>query len=55
MEKLHIKLEIVEIGLTVFLIGLLIYFHVEEGKQHKEMIDAITGKTEKETKPTVKQ
>ena len=43
MEKLEVKLQIFEILLTAFLIGVLFWFHNQEGKQHTEMMDALNG------------
>ena len=37
------KLQVVEIVLSVGLIAMLVYFHISEGKQHKEMMDALNG------------
>jgi hypothetical protein len=43
MEKLEVKLQLVEILLTASLIGILFYFHYEENKNHKETMDALNG------------
>jgi len=40
MDK-ETKLQIVEISLTAALIGILFWFHHNDGKQHKEMMGAL--------------
>jgi preprotein translocase subunit Sss1 len=44
LKNLEIKIAALEVILSVGLIGMLIYFHVQEDKKHKEMIDALNKK-----------
>ena len=50
MELKNINLDAVEVCLSVFLIGMLIYFHLEEREQHnqavlqhQELLEAVKG------------